>query len=447
MVRFYVKILKTPIDNRMNHLQKSLSPLLLWSIGVGNVISGMYFGWNLGLEKGGTYGMAIATGLVIVMYVCFSYSYAELACAIPKAGGGFDYANKAFGKNIGFITGLAQLFIFLFGPPAIAIGIGTNLNLVFPSISITAFTFIAYFIFTLINIVGVKVAARIELMVTIFAILGIVFFAGITLPHFSVDNLQKNGSLGGFSGMFAAIPFAIWFFLGIEGLANVAEESENPQKDLSNGFSRAIITLIILCFLTFVASIGYAGWESVVYTPTGQISDSPLSLVLESIFTKNHLIYQLIIWVSLLGLIASFHGLILAGGRATLEFARYGYGPKLLSLVNEKYKTPANALIFNSLVGILAILSGKTGQIITIAVFGAITMYALSMASLLKLRQSEPNLKRPFRVPLYPILPILALIINIFCFVAMAVYNVLLVEIFIGVLVLSFLAFKIIYKK
>ncbi|MES2795277.1 MAG: amino acid permease, partial [Bacteroidota bacterium] len=307
----------------MNHLKKSLSPLLLWGIGVGNVISGMYFGWNLGLEKGGTYGMAIATGIVIILYICFSYSYAELACAIPKAGGGFDYASRAFGPNIGFITGLSQILIYLFTPPAIAIGIGTNLHLAFPSISIVSFSIFMYFIFTGINVLGVKLAATIELTITILALLGLLLFASITLPEFSVSNLSKNPSIGGFEGVLAAIPFAIWFFLGIEGLANVAEESENPQKDLSNGFSRAILTLIFLCFLTFICAVGFNGWESVVYNNQGELSDSPLTLVIDGIYGKSHFFYTSLIYISILGLVASFHGCILAGGRATFEFARY----------------------------------------------------------------------------------------------------------------------------
>ena len=95
-------------DNQA-HLKKVLSPLMLWGLGVGYVISGMYFGWNLGLKEGGTLGLAIATGIVIVLYACFSFSYAELACAIPKAGGVFDYANKAFGDHVGFIAGIAQI--------------------------------------------------------------------------------------------------------------------------------------------------------------------------------------------------------------------------------------------------------------------------------------------------------------------------------------------------
>ena len=68
-------------------LKRTLGPLMLWGLGVGYVISGNYFGWNLGLAEGGTLGLAIATFFVIIMYITFTFGYTELACAIPKAGG------------------------------------------------------------------------------------------------------------------------------------------------------------------------------------------------------------------------------------------------------------------------------------------------------------------------------------------------------------------------
>ena len=68
-------------------LKRTLGPLMLWGLGVGYVISGMYFGWNLGLEKGGVLGLAIATFFIIIMYLSFTFSYAELASAIPRADG------------------------------------------------------------------------------------------------------------------------------------------------------------------------------------------------------------------------------------------------------------------------------------------------------------------------------------------------------------------------
>ena len=90
-------------------LERKLGPWMLWGLGVGYVISGMYFGWNLGLAQGGTLGLAVATGFIILMYLSFTFSYTELACAIPKAGGVFDYATKGLGKELGFIAGMAQV--------------------------------------------------------------------------------------------------------------------------------------------------------------------------------------------------------------------------------------------------------------------------------------------------------------------------------------------------
>ncbi|MCI5058196.1 MAG: ethanolamine permease [Flavobacteriales bacterium] len=428
-------------------LKKTLGPLMLWGLGVGYVISGMYFGWNLGLAEGGTYGLALATFFIIIMYVTFTFSYTELACAIPKAGGAFEYANRALGKDLGFITGMAQNIEFIFAPPAIASAIGAYLNLVYPDISVLTFAFTAYIIFTVINIFGVRLAASFELVITIFAVIELLIFAGVTLPKFDMANLHQNPLPNGWSGAFAAIPFAIWFFLAIEGVANVAEETINPQKNIVKGFGSAILTLVVLCVLTFCSSVGVAGWEAVVYEPgTTATSDSPLPLALAKVVNEGHILYKLLIGIGLLGLIASFHGIILAAGRSTFEFGRVGYAPKLLGKVHAKFKTPSNALILNMIIGFLALLTGKTGEIITIACFGALGLYVLSMISVLKLRRAEPELERPFKTPLYPIFPWVALTISFIALIAMTVYNSQLALFFFGILALSFIVFKLIKK-
>ena len=425
-------------------LKRTLGPLMLWGLGVGYVISGMYFGWNLGLEKGGTLGLATATFFIIIMYLCFTFSYTELACAIPKAGGAFDYSLKALGKNWGFLGGMAQNIEFIFAPPAIAFAIGAYLNLFIPSISILTIAIVAYIIFTALNIYGIQAAASFELIITIVAVLGLIIFAGATLPSFSWDNVTNNGLPNGWSGAFAAIPFAIWFFLAIEGVANVAEETVNPQRNISIGFGSAIFTLAILCIVTFGASVGVSGWEGVVYTNgTSELSDSPLPLAISHLYSEHHLLFSIITFIGLFGLVASFHGIILAAGRATFEFGRVGFAPSALGKVNAKFQTPANALIFNTGIGIIALLTGRTGEIITIACFGALSLYIISMISLLRLRKVEPDLERPFKVPLFPITPYVALIIAIVALVAITIYNFQLALIYLGILVISFIWFKI----
>jgi len=424
-------------------LSKTLTPLLLWGLGVGYVISGMYMGWNLGLQEGGTLGLGIATLFSILMYTAFSFSYTELACAIPKAGGAFDYAYRALGKDVAFITGLAQIIEFVFAPPAIAIGIGTYLHLEFPQIDVTVAAVSVYIIFTALNIYGVKAAATFELFITVLAVGELLIFAGVTLPHFQMANLTRNNFPHGWSGAFAALPFAIWFFLGIEGVANVAEEAVNPQKDILKGFGWAIFTLVVLCILTFIAAVGVSGWEAIVYTSPGVTSDSPLPMAMSHVVSPDNALFKLLIGVGIFGLIASFHGLILASGRATFEFGRVGFAPAFLGRINSRFATPANALICNSLIGLIAVLSGRTGDIITVSVFGALMLYIISMISLLKLRKAEPELVRPFRVPFFPITPIIALIIAVVSFVAMVWYNLTLAGIFLAIIAGAYIIFKI----
>jgi ethanolamine permease len=434
--------------NNSPHLAKSLGPLMLWGLGVGYVISGMYFGWNLGLAEGGTLGLAIATFFIIIMYVTFTFSYTELACAIPKAGGVFDYATRALGPDLGFLAGMTQIIEFVFAPPAIAAAIGAYFHIFFPQIPVNVIAIIAYFIFTGLNIAGVKLAAAFELIITIFAVFELLLFAGITLPHFKAANFQLNSFPHGWMGAWAAIPFAVWFFLGLEGVANVAEETIDPQKTILKGFGSALATLVILCILVFVAAIGVGGWEAIVYaTPGAPPSDSPLPMAMAAITGNSGWVYHLLITIGLMGLVASFHGIILAAGRATFEFGRVKYISPALGRVNARFKTPANALLVNMVFGIAALLTGKTAEIITIASFGAVSLYIISMLSVIRLRKTEPAMPRPFRVPYYPAFPIIALSIASVSMVAMISLNLRLAIIYFGILVLSFIWFHVFVKS
>ena len=263
-----------------------------------------------------------------------------------------------------------------------------------------------------------------------------------------MKNFTQNALPNGFEGAFAAIPFAIWFFLAIEGVANVAEEAKNPSRTIMLGFSSAIITLVILCLLTFTAAVGVGGWEAIVFPPgSSEPSDSPLPLALAQIVGESHFLYHLLITVGLFGLVASFHGIILAAGRSTFEFGRVGYISRSLGRVHPKTKTPAKALVVNMVIGILALLTGKTGEIITIACFGALTLYIISMIAFFALRKNEPDMKRPFKVPMYPIFPLLAISIATFSLVAMTVYNPTQALIFLGMMLITFLWFVFFVSK
>ena len=435
--------------NQNTVLSRTLGPWMLWGLGVGYVISGMYFGWNLGLAEGGTAGLAIATAGAILLYITFTFSYTELACAIPRAGGVFDYATRGLNRDLGFVAGVAQLVEFLFAPPAIAAAIGAYFNIFFPGIPVQVIAIAAYLLFTALNIYGVKAAAGFELVVTVLAVVELLIFSGVTLPHFSWANMERNAFPHGWMGVWAAIPFAIWFFLGLEGVANVAEEAVRPQRTVLLGFGFALFTLIVLCVLVFLSSVGVAGWEAIVYPSPGvhETSDKPLPLALAKIPGMGAgWAYHLLITIGLMGLVASFHGLILAAGRATLEFGRVRYLPAALGRIHTRRGTPANALLVNMGIGIIALVSGRTDEIITISVLGALTLYLLSMITVLVLRKKEPDLERPFRVPMYPVFPIVALVISLVCLVALVSLNIKLSLIYFSLLVLSYIWFYFFVK-
>src|SRR5688572_29399298 len=405
-------------------LRKALGPFTLWGLGVGYVISGMYFGWNLGLPAGGTYGLLAATGIVTVLYACFVLAYAELACAVPRAGGSFVYAERAFGPTAGFVAGLAQCVEFVFAPPAIAAAIGAYVGLFEPRLHALAAGAAAYLLFTAVNVHGVKLSARFELAVTALAVFELLLFAGLTLPEFDAAAFATDALPHGWWGILPALPFAIWFYLGIEGVANVAEETEDPQRDVPRGFGSAMATLVALAVTTFLGAVGVAGWRHVVY-PEGSStpSDSPLPLALRAVVGADHSMYHLLVVIGLFGLVASFHGLVLVAGRATFEMGRMAYLPRRLGRVLSSRGTPAAALLANMAAGLLALSSGRTGEIIVVAVFGALTMYAVSMAAFFRLRRKEPLLARPFRTPLVPLVPAVALVLSLACLAALVWYN------------------------
>lgn len=204
-------------------LKQTLSTFQLWGIAVGLVISGEYFGWSYGWASAGTLGFTVTALFIAAMYTTFIFSFTELTTSIPHAGGPFAYSKRAFGPVGGYIAGAATLIEFVFAPPAIALAIGAYLNVQFPALDPKLVAVGAYVIFMTMNIVGVQVAATLELMLALLAIFELLVFMGVVAPGFSAANFTAGGwagqdtfSMAAVPGMFAAIPFAIWFFLAIE---------------------------------------------------------------------------------------------------------------------------------------------------------------------------------------------------------------------------------------
>lgn len=406
----------------MTQLQRTLGPVLIWGLGVGYVISGMYFGWNLGLPAGGPYGMIAATALVTVLYTTFVLAYAELACALPRAGGVFVYTTRAFGRHVGFLGGVAQLVEYCLAPSAVAFAIGAYVHQALPSVPEFGVAIGAYVIFTAINMWGVRLSASFELVLTVIAVAELLVFGFVVLPNFSWEKFSIDALPNGWGGAFAALPFAMWFYLAIEGIANVAEEAVRPQRDLPRGFLWAMATLVVLMAITLFGAVGVDGWHSVVYPEypnTAATSDSPLPLAIKHVVSSTSPLFLLLTGIGLVGLLASFHGILIIASRAMLELGRVRYLPAAIGEVHPRTKTPVVALAVNLGIGLIALLTGRTGDIVLISVFGALVLYILSGAAVIALRRREPELARPYRTPWYPVTPVIAIAIGLVCFAAM----------------------------
>jgi ethanolamine permease len=432
-------------------LKRSLKTIHLWGIAVGLVISGEYFGWSYGWDKAGTLGFMITCLVIAAMYTTFIFSYTELTTSIPHAGGPFAYARRAFGPTGGYIAGMATLIEFVFAPPAIALAIGAYLGVQFPGLDPKHAALGAYIVFMFVNVIGVTIAATFELCVTILAILELMVFMGVVAPGFAWSNFMAHGwsgadqfSSASISGMFAAIPFAIWFFLAIEGAAMAAEEAEDPRKTIPRAYISGILTLVVLAIGVMVFAGGVGDWRQLANI------NEPLPKAMQMVLGVDSGWLHMLVWIGLFGLIASFHGIIMGYSRQIYALGRAGYLPSVLAKVNQRFQTPHWAILAGGVVGVAAIYADSvvqlqgmslTAAIITMSVFGAIVMYIISMGALFKLRRSEPHLDRPYSVPFYPIFPCVALILALVALVAMIYFNQTIFAIFIGFMVGGYVYF------
>jgi ethanolamine permease len=434
-------------------LKQTLNTVQLWGIAVGLVISGEYFGWSYGWASAGTLGFTVTALFIAAMYTTFIFSFTELTTMIPHAGGPFAYSKAAFGPTGGYIAGAATLIEFVFAPPAIALAIGAYLNVQFPGLDPKLAAVGAYLVFMTLNIVGVQVAATFELLITVLAIVELLVFMGVVAPGFSMAHFVKGGwagadhfSLAAVPGMFAAIPFAIWFFLAIEGVAMAAEEAKDPRRSIPVAYIAGILTLVALAVGVMVFAGGAGDW-----TTLANIND-PLPQAMKRIVGEDSNWLHMLVWLGLFGLIASFHGIILGYSRQIFALAREAYLPVYFSKIHPRFHTPQRAILAGGAIGIAAIYSDNliklggqtlTANIVTMSVFGAITMYLVSMASLFKLRRMAPGMVRPFRAPLYPLFPAFALGSALVCMGTMIWYNALIFAVFAAFLAFGYGYFRL----
>jgi ethanolamine permease len=399
----------------------------LWALGVGAVISGHYSGWNFGLANGWG-SMLVALFIIAAMYWGLIFSLAEMSPALPHTGAAYSFARSAMGPWGGMFTGLAESIEYILTPAVIVYFIGSYLGAIFetPASWQPVWWLVSYFIFLMLNLLGVELSFRVSVIVTVAALLILAVFWVSAIPAIDFDRWALNVGVGpdgskielpegggswfpfGWKGVLATLPFAVWLFLAIEQLPLAAEESADPKKDMPKGLISGMLTLMVSALLiTFLnSSIGKAD---------GMHGSFTLSTSGEPLLDGFRVLYgtgaaKTLALLATIGLIASFHTIIYAYGRQIYSLARAGYYLPFMSLTSAK-KIPHMALFAGTVLGFATMMilwyvlgSEKGGAIIgstllNMAVFGAMISYAMQGLSFIVLRNKMPNIIRPYRSP------------------------------------------------
>jgi len=374
--------------------------MLLAGLGISYVISGDFAGWNFGIAQAGWGGFLISSILMAIMYICLVLSLAEMSAMIPAAGGGYSFARQVMGPVGGFLTGLAILIEYALAPAAIVIFIGAATESLL-GINGPIVYAIFYIVFIAIHVLGAGEALKTMMVISAFAVFAIIATAVALIGDFNSANLFNIAPSAdvvgateflpfGWYGVWAALPFAMWLFLAVEGVPLAAEEAKNPAKDVPKGIIGAMLFLLFTAVLVLFLLAGASGAE--------MIGKSTVPLIDALNFTGNESLATLVNVLALAGLVASFFSIIYGYSRLIFALSRTGYLPQFLSLTSKR-KTPTWALIVPGILGFIASLSGEGDLMLAMAVVGATISYALMALSHILLRVKEPNMKRPYKTP------------------------------------------------
>ena len=365
-------------------------------LGIALVVAGQFSGWNFGLMAGGWMNMLIATVLMALLCGGLALCVAELSTALPSAGGVFVYAQSAFGPFVGYLVGVACALALTIGTGAAATFICAYTESMFGlggwPVKIALFAVIIG-----IHIRGVGEAMGLTLIAGAIAVVALLIFGVALAPHVELANLLKMpAAIGGPSvslgGIFACVPFAIWLFITVEQTGSAAEEAHNPGRSMPRGILAAIGTLLVTALVVLICAPGAGGVELV-----GSAGD-PLYAAMTStnVYGDASWLAKVIGCGAVFGLIATFFSLIYAASRQLFAMARDGLFPQWLGKTGKR-GTPFPALLLIGAIGLpLSAIDPATVMLAVVLLLNV--CYLFIFGAYLRIKSSQPDLPRPFRL-------------------------------------------------
>ena len=395
-------------------LQKNLGIAAALSTVVGMVIGGGVFFKPQAVYTltGGAPGLGILAWIIAgIMTITAGLTAAEVSAAIPKTGGMMVYIEEIYGKKLGFLTGWMQTVLFFPATAAaIAVMFGQQAAILLNNPSIVMPMSIGVILLIgILNTFGSKTSGAIQTVSTVCKLIPLVLIIVFGFIKGSGDNPIMNPlvaegirPMGIIGQLLVAILFAYDGWINVGALAG---EMKNPGKDLP----KAIIGgLSIVMAINVVINLAYL-WV----LPASELAQyaSPASIVAEKIFGPvGGKLINVGILVSVFGCL---NGYLLTGPRIPYTLANQKLLPATFGKLN-KNGVPANATLFMAVLSVIYALSGQFNLLSDLSMFAIWAFYTLTFIGVIKLRKTQPDLKRPYKVPFYPVIPIISICSGLF---------------------------------
>lgn len=414
----------------MAELKRELGLVTAVSIVIGTIIgSGIFLVPKTAILKVGSPDMVFLVWIFGgLLTLAGALTYAELASAMPEAGGEYVYLREAYGPFFGFIYGWAQFWVAKSGSIAtLATAFFYYLAQLIPSLDqvlwvidlplgpggapldIRTGQILAMGVILMlgtVNYFGVKAGGHLQVVVTVIkvALIGIIIAVGLSSSQGNVANFSSSvPSPGGITGFFAALVAILWAFDGWNNVSMVSGEIQNPQKNLPRALIYGTLAVLGIYLLSNAAYFYVLSAEQVA------ASDRVASEMMFKIFGINGA--NAVSIAAMLSIFAALNGSILSGARVPFAMARDGLFFRAIGEVHPVRHTPAKSIAWLSIWAAVLVLSGRYEQLFTYVIFASWILYGMAAASVIVLRIKRPDLPRPYKTLGYPVVPVVFVLV------------------------------------
>ncbi|MCL6649930.1 MAG: APC family permease [Chloroflexi bacterium] len=352
--------------------------------------------------------LSVIIGAVFCIFI--GLGYAELSSALPKVGGEHVFVTRALGRGWGFGVGWLLVLAYAAMMPGEVIIFSQVVKTLAPSIPVEVTGIVVALFFGLVNIIGVQLSALVQLVfaAALFTGMGVFIVAGI--PHVDMANLQPFFG-GGVAGMLAMVPVIMLAFMGFDILPQAVEEVKAPVKKAVLLIPLSIVFVGVFYLGSFFVGAGVQPWTMLVESTNPVPILEPAATVLGSAGP------MIIIIAGVMGLITTLNGFLVGASRLMVGMAQDNVLPRSLGAINSRFGTPHVAIACLTVLGIAGAFFQQLLLIFQIASAAIAVSYLLVSVAVIALRRKEPGLERPYRVPGYPWITILAILGSLGAFV------------------------------